>query len=130
MAALERLLQVRLAYNRCVIDRDDSSPRRLLDYHQAEESAGWSMLALTRWIGWCSFGFSLLLFIDPYLPNLHPLMLLPIFSAMAALSLGVLSAQQRGRRRASLVAMVPGLLALLIPAVAMFVRWALPVVRK
>jgi len=108
----------------------EKSSRPLLDYHQPEEPAGWSMLILSRWIGWCAFGFSLLFFIDPYLPQLHPLMLVPIFASIAALCLGILSAQKPARRRASLIAMVPGVLALLIPAVSMFVRWSSPLVRR
>ncbi|CAN5446859.1 hypothetical protein BH10PLA1_BH10PLA1_00280 [soil metagenome] len=88
------------------------------------------MLTVTRWIGWCSFGLSLLLFIDPYLPELHPLMLVPIFSAVGALCLGIITAQQPSLRRDSLVAMLPGVLALVIPAVSMFVRWSMPLLRK
>ena len=77
-------------------------------------------------VGWVSVGFSVLLFIDPYLPELHVLMLVPIGGAIAGLTLAVLAAQKSDQRREALVAMFPNLLALVIPAISMLTRYMLP----
>ena len=78
-------------------------------------------------VGWVSLGFSILLFIDPYLPELHVLMLLPIGGAVAGLVLAVLAIQKREQRREALLAMIPNLLALVVPALSMLTRYLAPV---
>ncbi len=84
------------------------------------------MLGAALWIGWGSFGLSVLLFIDPYLPELHPLMAVPIGAAAAGLFLAILGARKVERRRAGRAAALPNVLALVIPVVSMFVRFAWP----
>jgi len=84
------------------------------------------MVGLAQVVGWCSMGLSLLLFVDPYLPELHVLMLLPLAGAAAGIVLAVLAAQKHDHRRAAMVALIPNLLAILIPTLSMLSRWLLP----
>ena len=110
-----------------MVDPLDPSSRRLLNYHQAEEPTRWSLTGVAARIGWVALGFSVLCFIDPYLPELHVLMLLPICAAVAGLTLAVLALQKPADRRSAWLAVVPNVLALVIPAISIFVRWIAPV---
>jgi len=84
------------------------------------------MLGAARWIGWGSFGLSVLLFVDPYLPRLHPLIFLPICGGAAGLLLALVGARQIEKRQVCVAAALPNLLALIIPGISMFVRFEWP----